>query len=84
MTGTVGENRQHGEADEYRWKAFEGEDPLPAREPIVAVESEQPRTDRVADRAGEGDRDEAPADHDAGDPPRRDAGENEIARHLEE
>ena len=54
MTGTVGENRQHGEANEYRWKAFEEEDPLPAREPIGAVESEQPRTDRVADRAGEG------------------------------
>jgi len=67
VTGTVGENRQHGEANEYRWKAFEEEDPLPAREPIGAVESEQPRTDRVADRAGEGDR-----DHEAGErPPER-------------
>src|SRR5678816_2613758 len=45
VSGTVGENRQHADANEHRRKSLEEEDPLPPREPVPSVEPEQACTD---------------------------------------
>ena len=60
LLGRVGEIREHDEAEHDGRYAFEQEQPLPAREPVPAVELEHDARERTADDRRQRNRDHEP------------------------